>query len=102
VYQDGSIITWRRNHGAQRELARQSAPPGKKVWLRLTARRGYRFQLEFSAGDDKWMPVGDATVAKNLPPWDRSVRVALTVGGTSGAEGTFDSFSIQPLANLAK
>ena len=102
VFQDGNIITWRRDHGAQRELTRQPVPPGKKMWLRLTAKRGYRFQLQYSADGGKWNRCGDATDAKNLPPWDRSVRVALTIGGANGAEGTFDFFSIQPKVDETK
>jgi beta-xylosidase len=97
VFQDGSIITWRRDKGATRPLARQPAPGAQKIFLRLTALHGYRFQFTVSADGEKWMPCGDSADAKELPPWDRSVRVALTVGGGAGAEGTFDSFSIQPL-----
>src|ERR1017187_8566591 len=49
------------------------------------------------ADGEKWIPCGEAADAKDLPPWDRSVRVALTVGGNANAEGTFDSFSVKPL-----
>jgi hypothetical protein len=31
-----------------------------------------------------------------LPPWDRAVRVALTVGGVTGASARFDSMYINP------
>lgn len=94
---DGHIITWRRDKGVTRQLAQQPAPDASKLQLRLTARHGYRFQLAVSADGEKWIPCGEAADAKDLPPWDRSVRVALTVGGVAGAEGTFDSFSIKPL-----
>jgi beta-xylosidase len=97
AYQDSQIVTWRREHGTTRELARQPAPSGTKLYLRLTAHDGYRFQLEVGPDGAKWENCGPATDAKNLPPWDRSVRVALTVGGTPDAAGIFDSFLIQPL-----
>jgi xylan 1,4-beta-xylosidase len=97
VFKDGSVITWRCDRGATRQLARQSAPDAKKIFLRLTAGQGYHFQLAVSADGDKWIPCGESADAKDLPPWDRSVRVALTVGGAAGAEGTFDSFSIRTL-----
>jgi beta-xylosidase len=103
VFCDGSIITWRRDKGETRQLARQPAPDAPKLYLKLTARHGYHFQLAVSADGEKWMPCGDSADAKDLPPWDRSVRVALTVGGAAGAEGTFDSFSIKLLEpGLAK
>lgn len=94
---DGSIITWRRDQGVTRRLTQQPSPEGAKLFLRLRARHGYRFQIEFSADGKHWIPTGDVNDAKNLPPWDRSVRVALTVGGATGAEGIFDSFSVKPL-----
>jgi len=97
VFRDGMIITWGRHRGEQRELSRQPAPAGRKLSLRLTARLGYRFQLDVSTGDDRWIPCGDAADAKDMPPWDRSVRVALTAGGVAGAVGVFDAFSIRPL-----
>jgi xylan 1,4-beta-xylosidase len=94
---EGSIITWRRDKGVTRQLAQQPAPDAQKLCLRLTARHGYRFQLAVSADGGKWIPCGDIADAKDLPPWDRSVRVALTVGGAADAEGYFDSFSIKPV-----
>ena len=97
AYRDGQVITWRREHGTTRQLARQPAPAGKELQLRLTAHEGFRFQLEASADGEHWETCGPATDAKNLPPWDRSVRVALTVGGIANASGTFDSFSIKSL-----
>lgn len=94
---DGRIITWRRDKGVTRQLAQQPAPDAPKLFLQLTARHGFHFQLAVSADGEKWQPCGEAADAKNLPPWDRSVRVALTVGDMPNAEGTFDSFSIKPL-----
>ena len=97
AFQGGQIITWRRDRGVTRQLAQQPVPDASKLFLQLTARHGYRFQLAVSADGEKWTPCGDAADAKDLPPWDRSVRVALTVGGAPNAEGFFDSFSIKPL-----
>ncbi len=97
VLQNGQVIVWRRERGERRELGRQPAPKGAKLSLRLTAERGYHFEIAASADGKKWVPCAAAADAKNLPPWDRSVRVALTVGGGVEAEGVFDSFSIKPL-----
>jgi beta-xylosidase len=95
VFSDGQVITWRRDKGVTRELGHSPAPRGPKLHLRLTARQGYHFQLAMSSDGKNWSPCGDAADAKDLPPWDRSVRVALTVGGVADAEGIFDSFSIE-------
>jgi beta-xylosidase len=96
VFCNGSIIAWRRDKGVSRQLAQHPAPDAQKLHLRLTARLGYHFQLAFSSDGQQWLPCGAAADAKNLPPWDRSVRVALTVGGAADAEGYFDEFSIKP------
>jgi xylan 1,4-beta-xylosidase len=92
----GRIVTWRSHKGVTRELGDVPAPAAQKLHLRLTARRGYHFQVAVSADGQTWIPCGEAADAKDLPPWDRSVRVALTVGGAPDAEGIFDSFSINP------
>ena len=96
AFSNGRIITWRREKGVTRQLAEQSAPAATKLYMRLTARHGYRFQFAVSTDGQTWTPCGEAADAKELPPWDRTVRVALTVGGVPDAEGIFDSFSLKP------
>lgn len=91
------IITWRRDKGAHRRMAGPQAMAGERIHLRLTARMGYRFQISASTDGESWKDVGGSLEKRGLPPWDRSVRVALTVGGPPEAEGCFDSFSLQPL-----
>lgn len=97
VLQDGKIIAWRRDNGVTRELWRQPSPDAETVFLRLVTGKGYHFQLTASVDGETWIPCGEAVDDKKLPPWDCSVRVALTSGGTAGAEGVFGSFSIRPL-----
>jgi beta-xylosidase len=100
VLQDRKIVVWRRDKGESQELWRQPAPKAQKVFLRLTATNGYRFELSVSADGKNWNACGEPADGKKLPPWDCSVRVALTVGGNAGAEGVFDSFSMRSLENL--
>jgi xylan 1,4-beta-xylosidase len=40
--------------------------------------------------------VGGDQNGEFLPPWDRAVRVALTVGGAPGVSARFDSLRITP------
>ncbi len=94
VEQDRNIIVWQRDHGRIRELSRQSAPNGDKLFLRLVSRQGFNFQFAASEDGTNWISCGPAADAKDLPPWDRSVRVALTAGGAAGAEAVFESFSV--------
>jgi xylan 1,4-beta-xylosidase len=91
------LVAWRRDRGSHKRLVERSTMAGEKIHLRLTARNGYSFRLAASNNGKSWTDVGESFETKGLPPWDRSVRVALTVGGTSAAEGCFDSFSLQPL-----
>lgn len=93
------IITWRRDRGTARRLLEQDRIKGEKIFLRLTVRQGFRIQFSASSDGVKWISLGEPSEAKELPPWDRSVRVALTVGGAPDAEGAFDSFAIAPLEN---
>jgi hypothetical protein len=95
---DGKLTLWRRSHGAFARLAQVEAPKAKKIQLRLTAREGSKFTFAASADGRKWISVGDDLTGKNLPPWDRSIRVALTVEGDKDARAGFDSFSLKPVS----
>jgi beta-xylosidase len=95
MIRDHNIINWRRDKGVTREFAPQPVPDSAKLFLRLTVRQGYQFQTAFSTDGEKWIPCGNGMDAKHLPPWDRSLRVALTVGGAADAEAYFDSFSLE-------
>jgi hypothetical protein len=57
---------------------------------------GHQFKFSASGDGKQWIPIGDDVEGKHLPPWDRNVRVALTVGGAPDAAATFDSFRISP------
>jgi hypothetical protein len=63
----------------------------------MSATGGNRFQFAVSSDGRDWKAVGETAEGGYLPPWDRSVRVALTVGGVVGAEGRFNSFRITPV-----
>lgn len=94
------LILWRREKGHLSRLAETDAPKTAKLRLRLTAADGFRFHFLASADGVSWIPIGDNLIGKNLPPWDRSIRVALSVGGTENAGARFDELRIAPTATI--
>jgi beta-xylosidase len=89
---NGKLILWQSDRGKSRELAQSDLPPSPKAYLRLSATSGQNFQFSVSGDGTNWMNIGDKLRGATLPPWDRSVRIALTVGGPASAEAVFDSF----------
>jgi beta-xylosidase len=92
------VELWRRqdnNHQTLTTLDSPAAPAGR-LHLRMTARRGYLLQFAVSPDGNAWTNVGGEQNGEYLPPWDRAVRVALTVGGVTGASAQFDSMYITP------
>lgn len=94
---DKEIFAWRQDKGAWHQLAPPQIVDGSRIYLRLVTRHGFDFQLSASEDGKTWKNVAGTSDTKDLPPWDRSVRVALTAGGAPDAEGQFNSFSIEPL-----
>jgi xylan 1,4-beta-xylosidase len=101
-FRDGKLILWRRDKGQHKELATAESPKGEHLHLRLTANDGHRFRFAASADGKDWVALGDDLQGKHLPPWDRSIRVALTVGGAEKASGHFTTLRIQPTSNTVK
>jgi xylan 1,4-beta-xylosidase len=91
---EGKLMLWRREKGWLSRLVEVDAPATAKLRLRLTATQGFRFHFLASADGVKWIPIGDDLIGRNLPPWDRSIRVALTAGGEENAEARFTEFRI--------
>jgi hypothetical protein len=62
----------------------------------LAASEGHRFRFAYSTDGRTWENAGSAIDLEGnyLPPWDRGIRVALTVGGSEDAAGRFDSLSV--------
>lgn len=92
-----SVEILRLERGAWRESGPRHAVAGTKVHLRLEARQGWHFQFSISDDGKAWTALDKESNAKDLPPWDRSVRVALTVGGAAQAEGRFEAFSMKAM-----
>jgi xylan 1,4-beta-xylosidase len=93
---DDRVILWNRARGQQSVLAEAAAPKSRDIHFRLVAGQGKDYRFEFSADGKAWQELPE-TNGQHLPPWDRAVRVGLTVGGAPKAEARFDDFEMAPL-----
>lgn len=93
---DNHLVLWRREKGQHKELETVTAPKARNLHLRLIATAGHQFKFAASGDGREWVSVGNDVQGKHLPPWDRNVRIALTVGGTENAAATFNSFQMTP------
>lgn len=96
--QNGKIVTWRLQKNEIHLLATNSLPNPSKVQLRCVATGGHRFRFAASGDGRNWSELGNAIDLEGdyLPPWDRGVRVAITVGGRAGANARFDWLRVTP------
>lgn len=89
--QDQKATVWRRQRNKHEVLSTKEAPAGSDLQLRMDATGGHRFRFSLSPDGKQWTQVGEMDVeGQHLPPWDRGVRVALTVGGAEDATAAFD------------
>jgi xylan 1,4-beta-xylosidase len=95
-WQNGKIVVWRRERNQHRTLSTADAPRGKQIYLRLTARDGIFYSFAVSGDGRSFRTVGSEQNGDFLPPWDRGVRVALTVGGVDDASARFGFLRIEP------
>nr|MBA3693074.1 xylosidase [Acidobacteriota bacterium] len=93
---DGKIVVWRRERNNHRTLSTHDAPAGDEIYLRMTARDGIFYSFAASGNGKTFIPVGSEQNGDYLPPWDRGVRVAMTVGGAENAAARFGFLRIEP------
>jgi beta-xylosidase len=93
---DTRLLLWHRDKGQFQKLAEAPVPITPHLHLRLIAAQGHLFHFAASADGKTWTPMGDTQKGDKLPPWDRSIRVGLTVGGAENAVGRFVSFRMTP------
>jgi beta-xylosidase len=94
--QNGKIVVWRRERNNHRVLSTHDAPGGNQMHLRLTARDGIFYSFAVSGDGKNFQAIGDEQNGDYLPPWDRGVRVAMTVGGAENARARFGFLRIEP------
>jgi xylan 1,4-beta-xylosidase len=92
---DGKLILWRVQKGVHQRIVTVDAPKSEQLHLRVSATGGHAFQFTASTDGQSWTSVGGPQYGDQLPPWDRGIRVGLTVGGTRDAVGRFLSFEIE-------
>jgi len=92
---DGKLMLWRVQKGVHQQILSIDAPKCEQIHLRVSATGGRLFKFVASADGQSWMPIGAPQTGDQLPPWDRAIRVGLTVGGTREAIGRFLSFELQ-------
>ncbi len=91
------IIIYKRQNGKTETLASEQTT-SRILFIRMNVRSGHKFNFSISDDRKHWMPIGSAVDLEGayLPPWDRGIRIALTVGGAPDAEGRFDYLRIDP------
>jgi xylan 1,4-beta-xylosidase len=92
---DGELMLWRVQRGTHDKIVSLDAPKSEQIHLRVSVTGGHLFQFAASTDGEKWIAVGGAQGGDQLPPWDRGIRVGLTVGGTHDAVGRFLSFELR-------
>jgi xylan 1,4-beta-xylosidase len=96
-YRAGAVELWLRERNNHRvDTTVPVATTGGKLHLRMVARTGSLFRFSVSTDGTTWTDVGGELKGEYLPPWDRGVRVALTVGGAPGASARFEMLRITP------
>jgi xylan 1,4-beta-xylosidase len=83
---------WRRAKKKDEVILTQNVPAGDELYLKLAARDGHKITFLVSLDGSNWMQVAPEAPLEGdyLPPWDRGVRVALTVGGGENAQAKFE------------
>ena len=92
---DGTATVWQIEKAERKDLASAAVGSGPVVHLRMTATGGDRLQFAISPDAKTWTSLDATGNAGYLPPWDRSIRVAI-FAGHFGAR--FDYVRIEPVA----
>ncbi|RZK24815.1 MAG: glycoside hydrolase [Flavobacterium sp.] len=77
---------------------RSASPKGKKapIKLKLQAQSNSLFTFSYAVGDNSFEVINTEPLDGSfLPPWDRALRVGLTVLGEKSQSATFSSFNLK-------
>ncbi|RYG33829.1 MAG: xylosidase, partial [Chitinophagaceae bacterium] len=78
-------LLWKREKNQYQVIQTILQPKSNSIYLRMNATNGHTFGFEYSGDNKTWFKLNDKLEGKFLPPWDRGVRVSLTVGGIENA-----------------
>jgi beta-xylosidase len=92
----GKVIVWKLEKNSEERIELMDAPRGARTFIRMTARDGYRYRFAVSNDGRNWKDAGGEVDGSYLPPWDRGVRVALTINRVANAQARFDWLRIMP------
>jgi len=90
------VIVWKLEKNSEERIALMDAPRGARTFIRMTARDGHLYRFAVSNDGRNWKDAGEEVDGSYLPPWDRGVRVALTVNRVANAQAKFDWLRITP------
>ena len=90
------IVLWLVKNGNEQILAQTDAPKENVIQLKLFTSSGNQMKFAWSTDGANWnfLNEKEAIDASFLPPWDRGVRVGLTVKGPRSTNAAFDWFRI--------
>ncbi len=92
---NNAVVIWRRKRGRITLMASNDIAGATTVHLRMTVAAGHNYRFAFSFDGKRWEDGARKVDGAHLPPWDRGVRIALTAGGSNGAQARFDFLRIR-------
>lgn len=92
-----SVVIWRLENSETSIVTEIPLKQPADVQLRMQVQDGDQFKFAYRHEGANWVSIGEKQDGKYLPPWDRSIRIGLTVGGSQSAAGKFNFLEIRPL-----
>ena len=94
---NGKVVLWQDKGKEKKIIAETEAPNYQNIIeLKLTTKDGDQMEFSWKNAEGQWESLNEQNLidAAYLPPWDRAVRVGLTVKGPENSEAVFRSFSL--------
>lgn len=95
-WQNDNLVVWRRERNKHQTLSTHRPPAGNQLYLRITGRDGMFYSFSISTDGKTFRPIGFEQNGEFMPPWDRGIRIAMTVGGAEKASARFGFLRIEP------
>lgn len=94
---NGKVVLWQDKGKEKKIIAETQAPKNQDaIEFKLSTKEGDQINFGWKNSDGTWEGFNDQEIidAAYLPPWDRAVRVGLTVKGPKQSEAVFRNFSL--------